>query len=41
MANKTLAGTAIDVLTKPSYLEEVKARWRVSIEKDIKLSTVK
>jgi metal-dependent amidase/aminoacylase/carboxypeptidase family protein len=41
MVSKALAGTAIDVLTKPAYLEEVKSEWRESVEKDLRLSGVK
>lgn len=38
MVAKALAGTAIDVLTKPKYLEEIKEEWRASIEKDVMVS---
>jgi metal-dependent amidase/aminoacylase/carboxypeptidase family protein len=39
MVAKALAGTAIDVLTKPEYLEDIKKEWRASIEMDAKLGS--
>lgn len=35
--SKALAATAIDVLTKPEYLKEIKDEWRASIDVDTSL----